>query len=91
MLSLQGQDCRIVSVLGSEKITRCISRPSLDQSAGSSVSATSYDVSVMPVDRLRNGDTVELLDINGQVELTLSITKPTQVLEPLRVYIGQIL
>ena len=91
VLALQGQDCRFVRALGEPELGRCIARPSLDQSAGGSVRATKYDISVHPDDRLRSGDSVELFDENGQVETTVNITQLSDVLEPLRVYVGQII
>lgn len=92
VLNLHGQDCRLVFKNGRDaEITRCIAKPSLDQSSGDRISADKYDVSVLEQYKLKTGDEVALLDDDGEIEMTIVISKPFVLLAAMRVFVGQVL
>lgn len=92
VLSLHGQDCRLVFKNGNDaELARCIAKPSLDQSSSDRISTDKYDVSVLKQYKLKNGDEVQLLDGDGEIEMTIVISQPFVLLAAMRVFVGQVL
>jgi hypothetical protein len=90
-MAIQGQPCLIVNHLkpGDDPIgAMCIARPSVDESFGERISSEKYDVTVLRENKMRPNDSVKLLDEDGEVEMTLVISKPAQALSAMRVYIA---
>jgi len=92
VLVLQGQDCVVSPLTGGESsIDRCIAKPSLDPSAGGKIKTDQFDISIHHLQKLKQGDQVDLLDADGVVELSIVISVQVALLGALRIYIGQVL